>query len=198
VLGVSLGGHSVWHCLLSDPRIQTGVVIIGCPDFTRLMCQRAEKSRLKTWGPSFIGSTDFPPALVQAISQYDPAGFLLPSNLKAPVSLTAGQSLDPSAAAQEQILQVLNKNLAHKVIFNLSGGSDKLVPYACSAPFLSYLKRAISPEGWWKDNGLVLDDRIYEGVGHECTEKMLDDAVLFIGNVLAGEVGKRADRESRI
>jgi hypothetical protein len=162
------------------------------------MCQRAEKSRLKTWGPKFLGSPDFPPALIQAISQYDPAGLLLPSNLKAPNSVTAGQNLDPSPQTQEQTSQVLNKILAHKVILNLSGGADKLVPYACSAPFLTFLKSAISPEGWWKDNGLVLDDRIFEGVGHECTEKMQDAAVSFIGDVLAGEVGRRGVRESRI
>jgi hypothetical protein len=162
------------------------------------MCQRAEKSKLKTWGPSFVGSTDFPPALVQAISEYDPAGLLLPTNLKAPQPISAGQSLDPSPGVQKQTSEVLDKILAQKVILNLSGGADKLVPYSCSAPFLSFLKRAIGPEGWWKDNGLVLDDRIFEGVGHECTEKMQDAAVSFIGDVLAGNVGRKGVRESRI
>jgi hypothetical protein len=162
------------------------------------MCQRAEKSKLKTWGPSFIGSPDFPPALVQAVSEYDPAGLLLPAELKAPQSISTGQNLHPSPSAQMQTSQLLDKILAHKVILNMSGGADKLVPYACSAPFLSFLKRAISPEGWWKDNDLILDDRIFEGVGHECTEKMQDDAVAFIGDVLAGNVGRRGVRESRI
>jgi pimeloyl-ACP methyl ester carboxylesterase len=155
VLGISLGGHSVWHALLSDPRITTGVVIIGCPDFTRLMCQRAEKSRLKTWGPNFIGSPDFPPALVDAIASSDPAGLLLPSELKAPRSVVEGDSLDPSPSAQAHTAKLLDGLLKNKNILNLSGGADKLVPYSMSETFLKFLKRAIGPGGWWKDNGLV-------------------------------------------
>lgn len=37
VLGVSLGGHAAWHCLMQDPRVTTAIVIIGCPDYIRLM-----------------------------------------------------------------------------------------------------------------------------------------------------------------
>jgi hypothetical protein len=33
VLGVSLGGHSVWQTMFLDGRVSAGVVIIGCPDF---------------------------------------------------------------------------------------------------------------------------------------------------------------------
>ena len=33
VLGVSLGGHSVWQTMFLDPRVVAGVVVIGCPDF---------------------------------------------------------------------------------------------------------------------------------------------------------------------
>lgn len=32
-LGVSLGGHSTWQTLFTDPRVTAGVSIIGCPDF---------------------------------------------------------------------------------------------------------------------------------------------------------------------
>lgn len=34
-LGVSLGGHSTWQALFTDPRVTAGVSIIGCPDFQR-------------------------------------------------------------------------------------------------------------------------------------------------------------------
>jgi hypothetical protein len=71
---------------------------------------------------------------------------------------------------------------------NLSGGADKLVPYAQSETFMKFLKGAIDPEhGWWKNNGVVLDDRIYDGIGHECTLEMADAASQFISDVLAGE-----------
>lgn len=33
VLGISLGGHSAWQVLFSEPRVTAGVVIIGCPDY---------------------------------------------------------------------------------------------------------------------------------------------------------------------
>jgi pimeloyl-ACP methyl ester carboxylesterase len=33
VLGVSLGGHSVWQTMFLDRRVVAGVVVIGCPDF---------------------------------------------------------------------------------------------------------------------------------------------------------------------
>lgn len=35
VLGVSLGGHSAWQLLFSEPRVIAGVCIIGCPDYMR-------------------------------------------------------------------------------------------------------------------------------------------------------------------
>lgn len=34
-LGISLGGHSTWQMLFTDPRVMAGVSIIGCPDFQR-------------------------------------------------------------------------------------------------------------------------------------------------------------------
>lgn len=195
VLGISLGGHAAWHCLLQEPRITTGVVIIGCPDFTRLMLQRAEKSRLKTFGPDFIGSSDFPPALVQAVRQTDPAGLLLPEEMKAPAQVT---DVVPFNVARDHISNVLKFTLENKRIMNLSGGADKLVPYAQSETFMDFLKAAIDPkEGWWKNNGVVLDDRIYDGVGHECTADMANDAIKFIGDVLAGEITTRKSSTAR-
>jgi pimeloyl-ACP methyl ester carboxylesterase len=36
VLGVSLGGHAAWQVLFAEPRVEAGVVVIGCPDYTRV------------------------------------------------------------------------------------------------------------------------------------------------------------------
>lgn len=33
VLGVSLGGHSGWQLMFTEPRVTAAVLIIGCPDF---------------------------------------------------------------------------------------------------------------------------------------------------------------------
>ena len=35
VLGISLGGHSAWQLLFSEPRVTAGVIVIGCPDYMR-------------------------------------------------------------------------------------------------------------------------------------------------------------------
>ncbi|RMD40984.1 hypothetical protein DV735_g4151, partial [Chaetothyriales sp. CBS 134920] len=66
-LGVSLGGHSAWQCVLHDPRISAAIVTIGCPDYERLMTDRARLSKRKSWldgnGARFVGSADFPASL---------------------------------------------------------------------------------------------------------------------------------------
>ncbi|TPX72187.1 hypothetical protein SpCBS45565_g00422 [Spizellomyces sp. 'palustris'] len=42
--GVSLGGHATLLALANDPRLQTGVSIIGCGDYLTLMTHRSQKS----------------------------------------------------------------------------------------------------------------------------------------------------------
>ncbi len=70
--------------VLSDPRVTAAVVGIGCPDYTRLMTDRARLSKLKSYtettppGSGFLGSQDFPQAWLDAIAKFDPAGLLLP------------------------------------------------------------------------------------------------------------------------
>lgn len=208
VLGISLGGHSAWHCILVDPRITTAIIIIGCPDFTRLMCQRASKSRLASWnssslpGTSFLGSTDFPPALIKALEKSDPASALLPNYLKADPT-KRGYDWEVNAEVTEvkvlssdydRLAENLNKSLKGKVILNLSGAADKLVPYACGETFFRFLREASGPDGWWQKNEFIFDDRIFEGVGHEITSEMAKTAVTFIGNVLAGKLCPGASR----
>ncbi|KAF2138544.1 uncharacterized protein K452DRAFT_361218 [Aplosporella prunicola CBS 121167] len=180
-LGISLGGHSTWHCLLQDPRITAGVSVIGCPDYTALMSQRAEKSKLTSWtssdppGSRFLGSHDFPPALVDAVAQWDPAGLLMRA---------LENSAAPTDAEKSKLDALLRSHLRGKRILCLSGGADKLVPYACGKDFLDFLKKFIKED---EALGLVLEDLVYEGVGHEMTPAMSKRAVDFICETLAAE-----------
>ncbi|EOD47820.1 hypothetical protein GTA08_BOTSDO06752 [Neofusicoccum parvum] len=193
VLGISLGGHATWQVALQEPRITTAVSIIGCPDYTTLMRQRAEKSKLQTWtssspaGSHFIGSADFPQALVEAVALYDPAGLLM-YGIANPGA--------PSAAERQKLVTQVKDRLKGKRILNLSGGADKLVPYVCGEQFLDFLKKTIKED---PTLGLELEDLIYNGVGHETTPAMAQRAVDFICDSLASESPVSSSvRESKI
>ena len=181
-LGISLGGHAAYLAAMHEPRVDAAVVVIGCPDYTRLMTQRAQKSKRKTWlqteeepGARFLGSEDFPHGLLEAISAYDPTGLLAQG-----IDLSKG----PSDADKARLRPVIQRALGGKKMLCLSGGADKLVPYAQSAPFLTYFKDAIAEGGWCGDLGIELTDEVYEGVGHEMTPAMAERAVAWICSVL--------------
>lgn len=189
MLGISLGGHAAWHCIFHEPRITTGIVIIGSPDYTRLMSDRARKSKLKTYiesspqGSSFLGSVDFPASLVEAIEKYDPAGLCLGAAPRPEVAYDQ----DPSPEQQRNLRLLLQNCLQSKRIINLSGGADKLVPYAQGEPFLRWLKRAISPQGWFRAGNVTLEDIVFDGDGHEMSSEMLEEALRFIEQSLDPE-----------
>lgn len=189
VLGISLGGHAAWHCLLHDPRITTAIIIIGCPDYIHLMSDRARLSKLPTWtqshppGSSFLGSTDFPTALISAVEKYDPAGLLLGGDVKSRSSDIYNHT--PTPLERRALIPLLKTHLQNKRILNLAGGSDKLVPYKCSEPFLRWLKAATSPiSGWFKDGNVVLEDIVFEGVGHEMSAGMVKEVHRFVCQTL--------------
>ena len=193
VLGISLGGHAAWHCLFHDPRITAAIVIIGCPDYVRLMSDRAQLSKLQTWvgsphpGSDFLGSADFPPGLVEAVEQYDPAGLLLGNVSDRNEEI---YERDPSEAEMKRIRPLMERCLQGKKILNLSGGADKLVPYKCGEPFLKWLKRAISDGAWFGDGGVFLEDIVFENIGHETTPNMVKEAVRFVSQLLeCAEIG---------
>ncbi|KAF4550358.1 Hypothetical protein D9617_17g046260 [Elsinoe fawcettii] len=189
VLGISLGGHAAWHCLLHEPRISAAVAVIGCPDYTRLMTDRAAKSKLPTYasstppGRNFLGSEDFPKSLVEQVEKYDPAGLLLGE-----LDMVTGDDWkhEPSHAEKVRLQPILRDKLRGKKILCLSGGADKLVPYACGEPFLGWLKNATKPGGWWSDGDFHIEDRIDPTAGHEYSAKMREQAVEFIVKALAG------------
>jgi pimeloyl-ACP methyl ester carboxylesterase len=203
VLGISLGGHAAWHCVMQDPRISAAVVVVGCPDYGRMMGDRARLSKLKSWtydqGKTFFGSKDFPAGLIGAVRRYDPAG-LLWNQLKA----REGQEHLHEVTEEDQttLMPVMGRTLGNKRILNISGGKDKLVPYHASKPWLDWAKKAIGKGGWFEGGGLVLEDVVIEGCGHEVPHVMVPYMVRFVIETVEGErdmsVGKRGSRESRI
>ncbi|KAJ6261456.1 hypothetical protein Dda_4126 [Drechslerella dactyloides] len=166
--GISLGGHATWLTLVNEPRITAGVVVIGCPDFQAIMTHRAEKSKLKSFQEGrFIGSVDYPRSLDATANKTDPTGII-----------TRGKS-------PTERVKLIQERLGGKKVLSLSGGADKLVPYECSKPFLDLLK----DEG----QGIVdIRDVVYDGVGHECTETMVQELVAFVADVLATSVGNKS------
>lgn len=146
------------------------------------MSNRARLSKLETWtstsppGASFLGSCDFPSSLVNAVEAYDPVGLFL-GPVSERTAVTYGQEVTQSE--KERLLPLMRKTLQGKRILNLAGGADRLVPYAQAEPCLGWLKRAIAPGGWFED-GFVLEDLVFGGVGHEMTPGMMKEAIRFI------------------
>lgn len=193
VLGVSLGGHAAWQVIFEDPRVTAAVIIIGCPDYKRVMTDRARLSKLTTYttdsGASFIGSKDFPHALVKAVQKRDPKGIVFGNS-----DITT----HPTAEQQSQLRQALDNTIKGKRLLVLSGKQDKLVPYHCSQPFLEFLKAATGAGGWYADGDVYVEDNVYDGVGHAYSEGMKVDAQRFICDYLSGHVSTVAQKEARL
>jgi pimeloyl-ACP methyl ester carboxylesterase len=207
-LGVSLGGHATWSCLFHEPRISTGVVIIGCPDYVNLLSDRARLSKRESWvttnppGSRFLGSADFPTSLLETVRRYDPAGLVLAHmRLSAKdVPLKQVHLPDPSEQEIQELRMLLSRTIGGKRILNISGGVDKLVPYACGEPFLTWLKKAIVPGGWFSDGGMYFEDLIFNHAAHELNAGMVDEVIRFVGESLTVPQGSKTSvmREAKI
>jgi pimeloyl-ACP methyl ester carboxylesterase len=201
--GVSLGGHASWVAVMNDPRIRGAIIVIGCPDYTSVMTDRAIRSKLPSAlnsdppGQNFLGSNDFPQSLIAAIEQYDPAGILLSE-----LDVYDGKRdlvSTPSESEQKRLRPILTKALAEKKIVCLSGGKDRLVPYACGEGFLSWLKRAIQePKGWVSDLKIRLQDFIDPAAGHEFSAPMRKVAQEWLCAYLADEEPGHLEISSKI
>jgi len=200
--GVSLGGHATWVLLATEPRIRAGLVIIGCPDYVRLMTDRAVRSKLATCtstdppGRDFLGSSDFPSALIAAVEERDPAGILL-SELD---TVTGDDHLHPPSESEKQRLRsILTQRLAGKKIMCLGGGKDRLVPPECGEPFLTWLKKAIDPKsGWAGDFGIEVEEIIDPEAGHEFSKRMRVEAERWLCDLLANDDDKAESRASKL
>lgn len=208
VLGVSLGAHASWSCLIHDPRITTAVIILGCPDYVNVMSDRARLSKLPAWkdsnppGSTFLGSESFPPPLVKMIKRWDPTGLLVGDISDPAVAgpIRTGPIREPTKEEQRFLRPVMKRCLAGKKVLNLAGGADKLVPYGRGEPFLTWLKKAIAPAGWFSDGKVHLEDVIFDGVGHEVVPGMVDRAIRFIvgESLVLKEDGSSNPRPSKI
>ena len=153
------------------------------------MSDRARLSKLKTWtqssppGSSFIGSRDFPSSLVQAIEAYDPAGLFL-GDVARTSNATYGN--EPTEDEKKRLIPLMEKTLKGKRVLNLSGGADKLVPYKRGEAFLQWLKNATGPDGWWEHGEFVLEDIVFDGVGHAMSPDMMTTASRFVVQTLFG------------
>ncbi|KIW89047.1 uncharacterized protein Z519_10532 [Cladophialophora bantiana CBS 173.52] len=193
VLGISLGGHAAWHVLMHDPRISAAIVTIGCPDYTRLMTDRARLSKRKTYtsssppGRDFLGSADFPPSLVEAVKKSDPAGSIW--SMPGLHWRKDQERLHTDLTDEEKavLLPVMTRCFGNKRLLNLSGGADKLVPYAHSKPFIDWLKAVSGKGGWFEGSGFMLEDIVFEGVGHDVPSSMVPNMVRFVRETLEDE-----------
>lgn len=148
------------------------------------MSDRAVKSKRASAGEAFVGSADFPPALVAQCAQFDPRGIVFGT----------GSVIEaPGTSEQAAIRAVLDKSVKGKRFLMCTGGADKLVPWRCSEAFTRFFVGAA--EGWYKDSGLRVDNRVYDGVGHECSDGMVVDAVRFlVEEVIAAGTGVAGSR----
>ena len=200
VLGISLGGHAAWQCVLHDRRISTAIVVIGCPDYARLISDRARLSKRKTWtateppGKSFMGSEDFPQGLVEAVKLYDPAGLFLGDSAGSSLSGELKVDTEKESLVKERMWSALSG----KRVLCLSGGADKLVPYKCAEPFMRWLKDAVAKNGIFHDGGFVLKDMIFDGVGHAMSQEMLEEALEYIMQSLELKVPSNANASSKL
>jgi pimeloyl-ACP methyl ester carboxylesterase len=179
VLGISLGGHAAWHVLMQNDRVDAAVVVIGCPDYVRLMSDRARLSKRSSWteekggqGKGFLGSKDFSLGLVDAIGKVDPAGCVAAAlgrrregdGMQDELFQRAGKL---SAEEVQRLRPNMQKWFGGKRLLNLSGGADKLVSYKMGEPFLNWLKSVTEHGGVFEDTGFRIEDVVFPGVGHE-------------------------------
>lgn len=155
------------------------------------MTDRAKLSKLKTYtatgGKDFIGSEDFPAALVESVKKWDPRGLLFGLGEVKP---------DPSPSEQIRLRTLLDSRIKGKSLLVCSGGADKLVPYHAAAPFMDFLKQATN--SWYSDGKVYVEDNVYEGIGHTFSADMADDTERFLGDIMEGQELSRTRKGSRI
>jgi len=155
------------------------------------MSDRARLSKRETYmssnGDDFLGSKDFPKALISSVQKCDPKGLLFGTSEINP---------NPSGNEQRRLREILDTKLRGKQVLACSGGDDKLVPYHCSEPFMQFLKT--STTGWYRDGKVYVGDNIYPGVSHVFSEGMSKDTARFVSDILADASSKAARLASNI
>ena len=130
--------------------------------------------KAKDEGSSFLGSRHFPADLVRACLKYDPKAMLFG---------TGAVQDPPSAEEQQRLTAILDAKVGGKKILLCSGGADKLVPYAMSKPFVDFFEKGLKT--WYSGRDVTLVNKIYEGIGHEFSSGMVQDATSFLLDEIA-------------
>lgn len=155
------------------------------------MSDRARLSKRHSYlasnGTEFFGSKDFPGSLIASALKRDPKGLLFGRGEVTRM---------PTQIEQRHLHGILDEHVRGKRVLVCSGGSDKLVPYRCSEPFLQFLKEA--NQTWYHDANFRVEDIIYPGVGHEYTDEMMSATAKFVGDVLADPVDHSAQKASKM
>lgn len=165
------------------------------------MSDRARLSKIDSWtsssppGLHFLGSKDFPTGLIDAVRKYDPAGLFME---QFQAHADENYTRIPSDREKENLLSTLKRSLQGKRILNLAGGADKLVPHRLTKPFLDWLKDAASPHGIFGNEGLVIEEIVYDGVGHEMAPAMVADMDRFIDESLRSRTIEPSAKLSKI
>ena len=124
----------------------------------------------------------FPPDLLEAVSRWDPAALLIgsrPTGTDA-TPLVAIFLTESSVGMRVAGLDIIRRKLRGKNILHIAGGADPLAPYSCSEPFLSWLKKAIAPDGCLSGESVSLDVIVEQGVGHEMTPNAAKQVNQFV------------------
>ncbi|KAE8260274.1 hypothetical protein A4X13_0g445 [Tilletia indica] len=147
--GKSLGGHSVWAILASEPRIQVGVPFIGCPDFQRLLQDRARINFIP-YGPPAV-----PHSLQALIKTIDPAANPHYSSFDPRLNPFWGKKICVCMGAVDKLVKA---SYAEEFLHNLVVGEPDQDPRTAGTGF----------------SGLKVF--VQENTGHAVTEVMIDVA----------------------
>ena len=150
------------------------------------MSNRAKLSKRPAYtvdsGASFLGSKDFPAALVDTCKRFDPKAIFFGTGSVPPPS----SPLSLSEAEKRRIESIVRRIRGKKFLL-CSGGADKLVPYDRGKAFLDWFKDATAT--WLRHENVSIDDRVYPGIGHKFDNAgMFRDAQEFILDVVENGV----------
>ena len=148
------------------------------------MSDRARLSKLPSSNNgTFLGSSDFPPGLIEATNAYDPTGMTL-QGIPFPDrdAILAGE---PAPNGNLMLESRLARRIQGKRILNLSGTDDKLVPYRCSKPFIQLLSRYAASSNSSMELSFHFVDKVFEGVGHAMSMNMAQEVNHFVVETLS-------------
>lgn len=86
----------------------------------------------------------------------------------------------PTDAERKRLMPMMEKAFKGKRLLSMAGGADKLVPYKCGEPFLRWLKRSAATDGWFGNGDLVVEDIVFDGIGHEMSSGMVEKVHKFL------------------